>query len=223
MEYHREVLSDGLYVCVNKNHSFGGDALLLAEFATVKPGSAVYDLGSGCGIISAALFAREVAPRSVISLELSEEASSLARLTAESPLIDGRMTAVNGDIRRVRELFKPGSADLVISNPPYFEENSGKLPADAQRRAARSQISCNMDDVCAAAAYLLRPGGYFAVCQRPEYALRLADAMRAAGIEPKRTATAAHSSGKKPFLILFEGIKGAKPGLNFEAQITLNG
>lgn len=54
---------------------------------------------------------------------------------------------------------------------------------------ARHGLCCSLDDMCAAAAWLLKFGGKFCVCLRPERLCELMCKMNAAGIEPKRLRT----------------------------------
>ena len=77
------------------------------------------------------------------------------------------------------------------------------------------------EDVCKAAAQLLRFGGRLCLCQRPE---RLADvlcAMRSAGIEPKRLRFVAKHADTEPWLFLVEGKKGAKPFMRVEPVLAV--
>ena len=221
MAHRRETIGPELYICVDDNHTFSADALFLGRFATLQARDIVFDLGSGCGAVAAALFSREDAPARVTAVEIDLGAAELAALTAQSPAIAGRMAVHCGDLRDLKDSFARNSADLVVMNPPFFVAGRGHLPPDPVRRTARSDTACTLADACRAAARLLRPGGRLALCQRPEHILPLCDAMRAAGIEPKRAALVAHNPEKAPFLLLCEGRKGGKSGLVWEAtQIT---
>ena len=104
-----------------------------------------------------------------------------------------------------------GAFDLVVSNPPYFPLGSG-----GSGGPARSEECCTLEEVCAAAARLVRNGGRFALCHRPE---RLADvvcALRASGLEPKRLKLVSHGPGHPPALLLVEGVRQGRPGLTIE-------
>ena len=46
-----ENLGSGITAVISKEHGFGTDALLLADFAAVKESNRCCDMGSGCGII----------------------------------------------------------------------------------------------------------------------------------------------------------------------------
>ena len=47
-----EKLGESCEICVTKEHTFGTDAFLLADFAKARHKDIVCDLGTGCGIIA---------------------------------------------------------------------------------------------------------------------------------------------------------------------------
>ena len=52
---------------------------------------------------------------------------------------------------------------LCVANPPYFPPHTGRV-AEGSRGTSRSETACTFDQLCAAAAYLLRSGGRFCLC-----------------------------------------------------------
>ena len=184
----------------------GADALQLGKFATVKRGWRVCDLGTGSGILLLLLAERE---RSLqlhgVDLNISAAKTAWANLLQNG--LAGDVLA--GDLRT--DPFPPGSMDLCISNPPWFPVGSGKSGG-----AARSEETCTLQELCTAAGRLLRNGGRFALCHRPE---RLADViccLRQARLEPKRMKLVSHTPEKPPFLLLLEAVKGGGTGLKME-------
>ena len=111
--------------------------------------------------------------------------------------------------------------NMAVSNPPYFPVGSGAAARDAARAAARGETDCTLDDICAAAAWLLRTGGSFSLVHKPE---RLSEAfctMSARGIEPKRLRTVHSRYDAAPSLVLIEGRRGGRPGLKIEKPLIL--
>ena len=123
----------------------------------------------------------------------------------------------------MRGVLPAGESDLVVSNPPYFRQDSGGKAAGSVRLAAREEQTCTIEDVCAAAAYLLRWGGTFSLVYRPERLTDLLCAMRSHGIEPKRLRFVEKRAGTPPILVLAEGRRGGNPGLVFEPPLTVYG
>ena len=146
-----------------------------------------------------------------------------AALTKENMAENGfdHSGIINGDLREYRELFKAGAYDLVLSNPPYFAVESGyNAPAEG-RAIARDERCCTLDDLCAAAKYLCRWGGAFALVHRPERLSEIFCAMTKHGLEPKRLRMVQYKAGHAPNLVLIEARRGGKPGLNIEKPLIL--
>lgn len=207
-----EPLGQGLAVCVSRDHGFGADAFLLAGFAGGKPGDRAADLGTGCGILPVLLY-KMYQCKEIYGLEIQKPAVEQFLATVSASGLEGRVFPVEGDLRRLPASLAPGSFDLVVCNPPYFR---GSPSPDPARAAARTEISCSLEEVCAAAARLLRFGGRFCVCQRPERLPELFAAMAARNLTPKRLRLAADTVSTPPWLALVEGRLEGRPGLQAE-------
>lgn len=185
----------------------GTDTLCLADFVQPKAGERVWDLGCGSGALLLLLAARGER-LSLHGVELDPAGAELARDNLERNGLDG--TVLTADLREAE--LPAGQADLVVANPPYYAPERGKTAAGS-RGTARSQRSCSLDDLCRAAARLLRNGGRFALCWPAEGMTDLLTALRTAGMEPKRLRLVQHRWDKAPFLVLAEGRRQGKPGL----------
>ena len=108
-----------------------------------------------------------------------------------------------------------------MCNPPYFAEGSGR--ASESMAVARSEAVCTLADVVTAAAWCLRTGGAFCIVHRPERLAELLSLMGGAGLEPKRLRLVQHRLEKQPSLVLVEGRKGARPGLEVLPTLILTG
>ena len=128
---------------------------------------------------------------------------------------------VHGGVGSARVHFTAGSFDLVVANPPYFAAGSGYTSPDPMRAHARDERTCTMQDICAAMAYLTRWGGSAALVHRPERLSELLCALTAAGLEPKRLRTVAHTAHAAPSLVLVEARRGGKPGLKLLPPLAL--
>ena len=197
----------------------GTDSVLLADFAAGK-GARGIDLGCGSGILSLLLLTKE-AGLHMTGLEQREEAAAVARENLAANGMTGRSKILTGDIRRVWELFRPGSFDLCAANPPYFPVGSGGRAPDPLRASAREESECTLEELCAAAAYLLPTGGRFCLVHRPERLSELLCTMSAAGLEPKRLRLCCHHPGAAPNLVFAEGRRGGRPGLKIEPILYL--
>lgn len=199
----------------------GTDCVLLSDFVNTSGAKRGIDLGCASGAIALLLLWRS--PKlSMTGLEILPQAAELARENMAENGLSGRCDIVTGDIRRHRELFKPGSFDLVVANPPYFPLGSGYISPDRARAAARGELQCTLEDICAAAAFLCHSGGSFSLVHKPERLSQVFCTMSAAGIEPKRLRLVAHRPGAAPSLVLVEGRRGGRPGLKIEPELILS-
>jgi len=217
---HAEPLGDGWHIYVSSTHTFGTDAFLLADFASPRRNERAVDLGTGCGIIPS-LWLSQGAVGSVLGVEIQQEACQLALRTITKNNCADRFSVLCSDMRELSGKAEREAYHLVVCNPPYFTDNSGYVSPNPQRAAARSELSCALTDVCAAARYLVRYGGRFCMCHRPE---RLADiicAMREAGFEPKRLRMVQNFAHSAPWLVLIEGKRGGKPSLDILPPLVM--
>lgn len=195
------------------------DSVLLADFAGGKRARRCLDLGSGAGVLSI-LLGWSSPDIQMTGVELQETFAALSRENASANGLSN-VSILTADLRSHRELFPAESFDMVVTNPPYFPENSGYSAPAGHRAAAREEKTCTLTDVCAAARFALRWGGTFCVVHRPERLSELFCVMTAAGIEPKRLRMVQYSALKAPSLVLVEGRRGAKPGLIIDPPLVL--
>ncbi|HYF76201.1 MAG TPA: methyltransferase, partial [Symbiobacteriaceae bacterium] len=105
---------------------FAMDAVLLAHFATVRKGSRVLDLGTGCGVVPLLLCALH--PTAVLTgLEIQPDTADMAARSVQLNGLEGRIKIDCGDYRQVRELYGHGKFDVVTINPPYREPGTGAV------------------------------------------------------------------------------------------------
>lgn len=219
---HWEALAPGGFRFVYDDELFrpGTDSFLLSSLPRLKPGLRVCDLGCGTGLLGLLLLQRQK-ELSVTGIEIQPRAAELAEACAEANGIAGRFAIMQGDLRNIRTLLPGGSFDLVVCNPPYYPPDSGALSPADPRRTARSEVTCSLEDVCAAATWLLRWSGSFCLVHKPERLTDLLCTLRTAGLEPKRLRFVCKTGDAAPSLVLLEARRGGKPGLTVESPLFL--
>lgn len=207
----KEPLGNGYYLNVSKNHTFGTDAVLLSHFAASKKVKRHCDLGAGCGIVSMLLIRDGIVAQSD-GVEISEEAVSLARRTAAEYAEDS-FTPVLSDLRELKGVLPLSEYDLVTCNPPYKAEGAGIVSESSTDKVARHETACSLRDVIKTASRLLKSGGRFCICQRPERLSDIVNLMREYKLEPKTLRLVSKRVGEEPWLILVEGRRDGKSGM----------
>ena len=212
-----ELLGEGIGVFTAAAHTFGADALRLAEFVPAGLRT-ICEFGTGCGVIAVTLAARDAAAH-ITALDIQPEAVALAEKGVSHSGLHERITTLTADWRHAP--LAPASFDAVVCNPPYFPPATGGVNADPARRTARHEESpAAFDELCVAAANLLKHGGRFLFCHRPERMADLFSSLRRAGLEPKRLRLVQHDAATAPFLLLCEARKGGRAGLTCEPTIV---
>ncbi len=181
----------------------GMDALALGGFATLRPNWKVCDLGTGSGALLL-MMARRAEGLSLYGVEREEAAARLARRNLEQNGLGGVIW--QGDWQAAP--FPPGSFQLVLANPPYYPRGSGGWGG-----GSRMESGDGLEGLCRSAARLVKNGGRFALCHRPERLADLMVALRSCGLEPKRMQFAAHTPAHAPAVVLVEAVRQGRPGL----------
>ena len=218
--YSYERLSDDVKLAVSVNHTFGTDAVILAYFANPKRKDLCLDMGTGCGIIPM-LWLRDSQQSVTHCLDIQQNAYEQVCHSIAINKFENRLIPHLCDLRNIKDEFEAEPFTLVTMNPPYKPVNTGIESLGESARIARHEVCCNIEDAVKAATYLLRYGGRFCMCHRPE---RLVDAlaiMRQYKLEPKRLRFVMDKDGEEPFLFLVEGKKGSKPFLRVEPPLVI--
>lgn len=200
---------------------FGTDALLLASFARERIARGVCaDFGTGSGVLPLLLLASGCRAQ-FLAAEIQEQYASLARKNAAQNGFSDRVTVLHGDLRDYRSLLPAGGADNVICNPPYLPAECGRKNVATEKRIAWHEDCLRVDELAAAASWVLRPGGTFFCVYLPSRAASLLSALRTNHLEPKRLRMVAPSPSEAPSLLLLEAKKDAREGMQVLPSLFL--
>ena len=201
-------------------YRFSIDAILLARFVTVKPGDVVLDLGTGCGVMLLILLLTRPVARTY-GIEIQAELASQAARNAALNGFTERMAVIRGDIRHCP--LAPGSADVVIVNPPYRRPLSGRINPDPRRAIARHELLASLSDILASSVKLLRDRGRLALVYPAARLGELLGQLARRNLEPKRLQLHHPGKASDANLVLVEAARGARPGLRIHPPIIGQG
>jgi len=191
-------------------YRFSLDPLLLAEFAEIREGEQVIDLGTGCGVIPLVL-ARRAGTARIVGVELQSEMAGLAQRNVELNGLADRIEIMDADIIALKRSFPVSSFDLVVANPPYRRRGTGRISPKAGRDQARHESTAGLADFLTMAKYLVRPSGRICFIY---LAARLAELLAIATelkISPLRLRMVHGSLAAEAKIFLVELVKG-RPG-----------
>jgi release factor glutamine methyltransferase len=133
------------------------------EAVAQVPAPAVVDVGTGAGVVALAIKDERPDAR-VLAIDVSSDAVALARENAARSNLD--VEVVLGDLLDQVPVTLRGVVDLVVSNPPYVEEDElAALPRDVRADpilALAGGVEI-YERLLTQASDVLRPGGAIAV------------------------------------------------------------
>ena len=204
-----ELLEGGLKIIQNPSlYRFTSDSVLLSRFARAKVRDAVADFCAGSGIVGLHFYALNPQVSSVMLFEMQPE---LSEMSERSIRLNGleNFAAVCCRVQDIgREYDEKFS--LILCNPPY--ERGGFENDDYKKAICRKEITVTLEEIISAAARKLKFGGRFALCNRADRLAEVLYTLKSYNLEPKRVQLVRGRAGARPYLLLAEGVKGAKPG-----------
>lgn len=132
----------------------GTDGVLLGALANIESASHVLEVGTGTGLISLMLAQRN-SHAYFLGLDINEEAVALTKLNFENSPFQERLKNNHQDFKTFETECK---FDLIVSNPPYFEESGSE-----KDKIARQTIELNFRQLIEKTAALLTENGLFSV------------------------------------------------------------
>ncbi|MBI5443979.1 MAG: methyltransferase domain-containing protein [Deltaproteobacteria bacterium] len=195
--------------------------MLLARFAAERPVARAADLGSGSGVVALCLLALGGAEEAV-GVEFQEEMAERACRSARWNGWPERARFLSGDVRAIRDLLPGGTFPLVVANPPYRPLSSGRVSPEPSCAVARHEVACRLEDVLAAAAYLLEDRGELCVVYPARRLAALLEGCRAARLEPSVLRLVHPRAGEPASLALLRCRKGGTEGLEVRWPLALH-
>lgn len=199
---------------------FGMDAVLLSDFASVRDGGRVLDLGTGTGILPILMEAKTKASY-LAGLEIQSEMAKMARRSVQLNHLESKIEIVEGDIKEASAIFSHDSFDVITSNPPYMIGQHGLVNPSDTKAVARHEILCTFSDISDAAKKLLKNRGKLFLVHR---SFRLAETLNQLskdGLEPKRIRFVHPYQEKESNIFLLEAVKGGKSRMVIEPPLIV--
>lgn len=142
-----EILPNGLQLLQDDQFfKLGQDSVLLSAFAKPRRNAKLLDLGCGTGALALLVWRPDL---KITGLELQDGPLDLFRQSIAANELEN-VTALQGDLRQMRTLLPHGSMDYVICNPPYFDRNAGANAPTAEKRTARQDATCSVEELAVA-------------------------------------------------------------------------
>lgn len=181
-----------------------GDTAMLAQFAKIHKDEVVLDIGTNNGALLAA--ANRYQPKKLIGIEIQHEAVCLARHNMEHLNIT-HAEIIEAD---VKELKMP-KVDVVLCNPPYFQNHAGSNKNESQSiRIARHEIYLSLQTLAQKASEALDEKGRFYLVHRSARLIDIVYELRNHRLEPRTIQFIYDENKQEAIGVLVEAIKDGK-------------
>jgi tRNA1(Val) A37 N6-methylase TrmN6 len=217
-------LGGQLRLCQPKSgHRAGHDAMLLAAATSARPGDLVVEFGAGVGAAGLAV-ARRTGGITLVLVEFDDALARLARDNAVRNAIDARVLEIDAaspGSAYATVGVPPGSADVVLMNPPFNDRARHRASPDPSRASAHMADKGTLERWVDSARRLLKSGGALTLIWRAD---AIAEVLAALGrgfgslaIQP------VHADAARPAIrVLVRAVKGGKAPARILAGAMLN-
>lgn len=132
----------------------GTDGVLLGALCDVSNAGKVLEIGSGTGLISL-MIAQRNSFSDILALDINEVAVNLTKQNFENSPFFERLKVAHEDFKNFQT---PEKFDFIVSNPPYFDENSSQKDI-----LARQNVELNFKDLIEKSSKFLQEKGILSV------------------------------------------------------------
>ncbi|MBP9927128.1 MAG: methyltransferase [Cyclobacteriaceae bacterium] len=131
----------------------GTDGVLLGAWTKVESAKRILDVGTGSGVMALILAQRSSAQAMIDAIDIAKEECEQARENIARSPWPAKVQIHNQSFQK----FKAEPYDLIVSNPPYF--NNSYKPPKATRLVARHTQTLTHQDLLTHNKRLLKPSG----------------------------------------------------------------
>ena len=132
----------------------GTDGVLLGAMCNVKNAKKILEIGTGTGLISLMLAQRNVSAK-ILAIDINENAVKLASENFINSIFNENLKV---ELKDFKNFETNENFDLVVCNPPFFEEN-----ASAKDVLARQQVELNFRNLVEKSAEIITKKGILSI------------------------------------------------------------
>ena len=141
-----------------KGYRFSMDSFLLCHEIPHLTNQTILDIGCGSGIIPLILKFKNPDVK-IFGIEIQKELVKFAKKNIKNNSMEQSIRITCKDIKEVYTNDFDKKIDIIVSNPPYKKESSGRLNPVKQKAIARHEIKINIKDIIRCCKRLLSPDG----------------------------------------------------------------
>jgi len=199
----------------NDGYKYGEDTILLFKLfqeSLNKKNIILLDIGTGNGILPILLSDNEFLSE-LIGIDIQRENIERAIKALELNKIRKNVIFECMDIK---EYKNSNYFDVIISNPPYMEDNGKKINENEHKAISRHEIKLTLSEFISNAKRLLKPIGSLYFIHRTHRLVEIVKSLDKNNFSIKRMIFIYSTKNNKSSMVFIEAIKGKKVKLEVE-------
>lgn len=199
----------------NDGYKYGEDTILLFKLfqeSLNKKNIILLDIGTGNGILPILLSDNEFLSK-IIGIDIQRENIERAIKALELNKIRKNVIFECMDIK---EYKNSNYFDVIISNPPYMEENGKKINENEHKAISRHEIKLTLSEFISNAKRLLKPIGSLYFIHRTHRLVEIVKSLDKNNFSIKKIIFIYSTKNNKSSMVFIEAIKGKKVKLEVE-------
>lgn len=198
--------------------SFTLDSVLLAEFVDIKKTTKkIIDIGTGTGAIPLILSTKT--DKKIDAIEIQESVANLFKKTIKYNKLEHQINLIVDDVLNYSKDIN-NYYDVVISNPPYYNELKKNI--SKEKLIARHEVCIDLKKILKVSRKILKDNGKLYLVYNSNRFLELINELEKNNLIPKRIKFVHQDKNHEASMFLIECHKNGNPGLKIDGPIIIN-
>ena len=196
-------------------YKYGEDTILLFKLFQAslnKKNIKLLDIGTGNGILPILLSNNEFLSE-LVGIDIQKENIDRANKALQLNKIKKNIQFEYMDIR---EYKKSNYFDVIISNPPYMNDNGKKINENEHKAISRHEIKLSLNELISNAKRLLKPIGLLYFIHRTHRLVEIIKALDKNNFSIKKIIFIYSAQNNKSTMMFVEAVKGKKIKLEIQ-------
>ena len=196
-------------------YKYGEDTILLFKLFQAslnKKNIKLLDIGTGNGILPILLSDNEFLSE-LVGIDIQKENIDRANEALQLNKIEKNILFECMDIREYR---KSNYFDVIISNPPYMDDNGKKINENEHKAISRHEIKLSLNELISNAKRLLKPIGLLYFIHRTHRLVEIIKALDKNNFSIKKIIFIYSAQNNKSTMMFVEAVKGKKIKLEIQ-------
>ena len=196
-------------------YKYGEDTILLFKLfqdSLNKKNIKLLDIGTGNGILPILLSDNEFLSE-LVGIDIQKENIDRANMALELNKIEKN---IQFECMDIREYKKSNYFDVIISNPPYMNDNGKKINENEHKAISRHEIKLSLNELISNAKRLLKPIGLLYFIHRTHRLVEIIKALDKNNFSIKKIIFIYSAQNNKSTMMFVEAVKGKKIKLEIQ-------